>query len=87
MSNTSKLALVAAVVVAGLSSPAFAAYPGDFANVLPYTASSAPYPVARTHAAIRNGREAFAFAPAQASLTGGASSGYNQAEQESILNR
>lgn len=88
MSNTSKLALVAAVVVAGLSTPAFAGYPGDFANVLPYTANSAPYPLTQTHAAVRSGHEAFAFAlPAQGSLTGGASSGYNQAQQESILDR
>jgi hypothetical protein len=87
MSNTSKLALVAAVVVAGLSTPAFAGYPGDFANVLPYTADSAPYPVTQTHAAVRNGHEAFAFAPAQGTLTGGASTGYNQAQQESILDR
>ena len=83
MSTTSKLALVAAVVVAGLSSPAFAAYPGDFANVLPYTAASAPYPVAQTHAVSRSAREAFAFAPAQAN--GGFTSA-DQAAHDAIVN-
>lgn len=92
---STKIALAAAVLVAGLASPAFAGgYPGDFANRLPYTASSAPYPVTQTHAVMRNGNEAFAFAPSQglfldrsAAFAGGASAGYNQAEENAVTNR
>lgn len=92
--NKLKLTILAAIAVMGVVSPAFAENTGEFANVLPYTASTPPYPIMQNRAVRANGPRAFAYAPARdtawagsdANLAGG-SIGYNAAEESSIATR
>jgi hypothetical protein len=71
------------------ASPAFAWYPGEAANIPPATASTAPYPMEQN-----DGNGALAYAPksgtawtGSVNTFGGGSVGYNNAEQQSIMNR